>query len=277
MQEQNFENQNLLYNEMIKSTTELKTKYFTTSFKDEEMETNYLTYHLENKKIQTVIYIVILILSHVSSIISGIFLKINLFLYYLVNSICLLTTCFALALYFVVKSPRRKCYIELLCFIMFTISVMSNSYCLLKMNSESESVMRILYVMIIVSNLSLLIWTQTNFVIWLIICLLKNGYFVLLISLSKEFKSRVSGYEIASDILASICFFGVKKFYDNVIRITFLQRIKYQNFFNYNRNLINCMSGFHLTFSSNGLIYMNDNTRNLVNDLMGDKKICGGN
>ena len=57
----------------------------------------------------------------------------------------------------------------------------------------------------------------------------------------------------------------------------FFQTIKLQNYFDYNKKLINCMSGLHISFSKDRLIYMNDNTKSSLNSLMKNTDKYKGN
>lgn len=70
--------------------------------------------------------------------------------------------------------------------------------------------------------------------------------------------------EIAVEIILAYVGFYIKKFYDETLRIVFIQKIKFEKLFDYNNNLLNSMSGFHLSFYNNKLVYLNENMNNLA-------------
>jgi len=75
--------------------------------------------------------------------------------------------------------------------------------------------------------------------------------------------------EIAAEAVLTIVGFYIKDFYDRTLRIVFIQKMKFEKLFDYNNNLINCMSGFHLSYYKKKLIYLNDNMKNLVQFKLG--------
>jgi len=81
--------------------------------------------------------------------------------------------------------------------------------------------------------------------------------------LSGEHKTSIID-EIAVEIILAIVGFSIKDFYDRTLRIVFIQKIKFENLFDYNNNLLNCMSGYHLSYHNSKLIYMNDNMKSLA-------------
>lgn len=264
--------QNLKFANLIKSASEIKTKYFTSRFKDPKLEENYLSHLLQNMKNLTVTYMILLILTYVAMIIYGSFV-IKIHFFFIVNSICLLLTLIFTLIYLLIDSPIIKSYIELTCFFLLSVDLITNSYSFKEMNYEDYRALRIIYILIILKNLSLLIWSQTVFIFWLLFSLLNITYFILCITVFKFFNTSLID-EIAIEILTSLLSFGIKKFFDSVLRITFLERIKLKNYFDYNKKLINCMSGLHITFSGNRLIYMNDNTKSLLSSLMENENNC---
>jgi len=94
--------------------------------------------------------------------------------------------------------------------------------------------------------------------------------------LYKNFHAGLLG-QIIIEFFSSIISFIIKKFFDSALRVTYLQTIKFQKYFDYNKKLINCMSGLHITFSKDRLIYMNDNTKSLINSLMENTDKYKGN
>jgi hypothetical protein len=264
---------NMKSNELIRSSKEIKTNIFTTSFVDENIEKNYLSFIMENIKNLVCFYFTIISLTYIAMIIYGLFV-IKLEIFFIANGISLAITLILFISYFYVNCPFKKSWLEISVFLIFLFSLIINSFSFYYMNFEEFRVLRIIYCVIILIKFSLLIWSRTIFWVSSLICLINVSFLIIWIILLKNFKTSIVD-EIAIEILLSIICFVIKKFYDSNLRITFLERIKYQKYFYYNKKLINCMSGLHFTFSENRLIYMNDNIKSLLNSLMNDKNFKG--
>jgi len=268
--------QYLHYAGLVKSTSEIKTRFLTSRFKDPVLEENYVSHLLKNMKSLIVTYLIMLILVYIALIYYGTLIT-KLEIYFIVNSICLLITFTLTIIYLSIKDhPYIKSYIELTCYFLFSFNLMITSYTYMELDFENFRVLRIIYCLILIKNLSLLIWSQSIFLFWLLFSVFHIIFFTLCVFIFKKFNASIID-EIVIEIITSIISFAIKKFFDSVLRITYLQTIKLQNYFDYNKKLINCMSGFHITFAENRLIYMNDNTKSSLNSLMKNTDKYKGN
>jgi len=268
--------QNLHYAHLIKSTSEIKTRFLTSRFKDPVLEENYVSHLLKNMKSLIVTYLIMLILVYIALIYYGTLIT-KLEIYFIVNSICLLITFTLTIIYLSIKDhPYIKSYIELTCYFLFSFNLMITSYTYMELDFENFRVLRIIYCLILIKNLSLLIWSQSIFLFWLLFSVFHIIFFTLCVFVFKKFNASIID-EIVIEIITSIISFAIKKFFDSVLRITYLQTIKLQNYFDYNKKLINCMSGLHITFAENRLIYLNDNTKSSLNSLMKNTDKYKGN
>ncbi len=261
------------FSKLFKSSKEIKTKILTSFFVDENIERNYLSFIIENMKNLVLFYFSIIILIYITMITYGLFI-IELEIFFMINGIFLIITLILFILYFFIKCPFKRSWIELSIFLLFSISLIINSYSFYYMNFEEFRVLRIIYCLILIKNISLLIWSRTIFWVSALFCLMNLSFFSIWIIIFKNFKTSIID-EIVIEILFSFISFFIKKFNDSNLRITFLERIKYKEYFDYNKKLINCMSGLHFTFSDKRLIYMNDNIKSLLNNLMINENFKG--
>ena len=70
--------------------------------------------------------------------------------------------------------------------------------------------------------------------------------------------------ELCIEIVISIFIYFSKKFYDLLNRSHFMNKFKYENFFNYCADTIDSMNGLHFSVSNKKLIFMNKNLRNYL-------------
>ena len=160
--------QNLHYAHLIKSTSEIKTRFLTSRFKDPVLEENYVSHLLKNMKSLIVTYLIMLILVYIALIYYGTLIT-KLEIYFIVNSICLLITFTLTIIYLSIKDhPYIKSYIELTCYFLFSFNLMITSYTYMELDFENFRVLRIIYCLILIKNLSLLIWSQSIFLFWLL-------------------------------------------------------------------------------------------------------------
>ncbi len=261
------------FSQLFKSSKEIKTKILTSFFLDENIERNYLSFIIENMSYLVWFYYSIIILIYIAMITYGVFI-IKLKIFFIINGIFLIITLILLILYFFIKCPFKRSWIELSIFLLFSIILIINSGIFYYMNFEEFRVLRIIFCLIVIKNISLLIWSRTIFWISALFCLMNLSFLIVWIISFKNFKTTIID-EIVIEIFFSIIGFFIKKFNDSNLRITFLERIKYKEYFDYNKKLINCMSGLHFTFSDKRLIYMNDNTKSLLNNLMNSENFKG--
>ena len=146
----------------------------------------------------------------------------------------------------------------------------------MELDFEDFRVIRLIYCLILIKNLSLLIWSRSNFIVWVIFSAIHITFLIISMIKLEKYNPTLIG-EIIFEVLTSIVSFAIKKFFDSALRVTYLQTIKFQKYFDYNKKLINCMSGLHITFSKDRLIYMNDNTKSLINSLMENTDKYKGN
>lgn len=267
--------QNLQYSYLLKSASEIRTRFFNSSFKDPKLEENYLSHLIQNLKYLTVTIMILCNLMYIFMVFYGVFF-INNKVIFIVNSLCLLITLTLIIIYFFIESPYVKSYIEITCFFILSISLIADSYGFMEMDTELFRILRLISALIILKNLSLLIWSQSNFFVWLLFSTLHITFLILCKFIFENLDSSFTS-EIILELCSSLISFIIKKFFDSVLRITFLERIKFQKYFDYNKKLINCMSGLHITFSGDQMIYMNDNTKNLLTSLMKNKINFKGN
>ena len=143
-------------------------------------------------------------------------------------------------------------------------------------DTEKHQALRIIHIFIGLKNLSLLIWSRSNFIVWVIFSAIHITFLIISMIKLEKYNPTLIG-EIIFKVLTSIVSFAIKKFFDSALRVSYLQTIKFQKYFDYNKKLINCMSGLHISFSKDRLIYMNDNTKSLINSLMENTDKYKGN
>lgn len=265
---------NLQYAEMIKSSSEFITKYFISSFKDPLIEKNYLTHIQRNLKSLRILYFFVYIITYFFLCINGFITTKNSLLIY-INSIFLVITITLAIVYYITESPHCRSLIEISCLVLKYIDLAILIYILIKEKHEEKIILQHFYYLIVYTVLSLFIWSKTIFFVWLIFNI-SNGVMMVSYELTKDQLNEITGFDIFVKILGFFISYWIKKFYDSVVRINFLQKIKLEKFFDYNKKLIYCMSGLHITFGGNRLIYMNDNVNYLL-DIMWNNSSYEGN
>jgi len=268
-------NKNLRYDNLVKSSSEIKTRFLTSRFEDPILEENYLSHILQNMKYLTVTHLILCNIIYISLFIyfSTLFQCKNM---NIINSIIIVTTVILTIAYLLINNPFAKSYIELSCYFLSSISFMVFSYAFMEYDNEKSQALRIIHIFIGLKNLSLLIWSRSNFIVWVLFSTIHILFLIISMIKLEKYNSTLIG-EIIFEVFTSIVSFAIKKFFDSALRVTYLQTIKFQKYFDYNKKLINCMSGLHITFSKDRLIYMNDNTKSLINSLMENTDKYKGN
>lgn len=257
--------QNLHYTKIIETSTEISANFFNSKFKDPMLEKSYMYHLIQNTKFLNIVYFIFGIICYTSAIAFGYDIKI--IIYHIINSACLIITVILTIVYFYNDSPQVRSYTQLICNFLFSASLITITYTFMEMKLDEFWKIRIIYGLILIKNFSMLIWTKSNFVIWSLFCILHISFLIFFNVWFKESKADLF-IEIIIEILASVASYTIKKLLDSILRVTFLLRMKFQDYFDYNKKLINAMSGLHITFTGNTLIYMNDNTKKLLNFLM---------
>lgn len=264
------------YEKMLKSSSDFETKFFTTTFKDPEIERKFLTHLLNNTKNLNLIFFISYILIYIAMIVYGFINNIKTYIFYINISISLINSVVFYILYSCkAKSPFTKSNLELFIISFLFLCFVSNIFCFIESKLNSVIITRVIYIFMFSKYLTLLVWSRCKFYVWVIFALISIAILAIVSHAFENYKGENIGILSTIEILSFILVFCVRKFYDAAMRISFLQMIKYMKFFDYNKNLINCMSGFHMTFSGNKMIYMNDNIKSLLEALMDNNDIKG--
>jgi len=253
-----------------KSSRKIQSRYFTPCFKDPLLEEKYLTNILSKKNYIFLAFLIIFIFSEIGMIIYGSFYIKNpelATIFYCFSSLCLVGNAILSFLYYwFVKSPSKKSFMELASIILFTISLITYLFSFIVEGVEFNFT-RIIYLLIFSKYFSLLIWSQTHFLVWAYFFACDVAVIITCSFVSKKYIFEDIGVEII------ICIFSfiLKKNSDLLNRNYFVENFKkqkYKEYFEYSKKLINSMSGLHMTFSTRKLIYTNDNVRNLLKKMM---------
>ena len=82
--------------------------------------------------------------------------------------------------------------------------------------------------------------------------------------------------DIGIEIITCVISYYIKDNYERQSRDLFIEKFerkKFEKYFEYNKKLVNSMSGLHFTFSKNNLIFSNDNVRNLLKKMLNNKNL----
>lgn len=255
--------------ELFKS--EIGSKFLSSYFINPQIEEKYLSHLIDTMKYLHLSYFILGLLTIIAILIYGMILKFNL-IFAIVNSVNVILTIISMIAYYFTKTPYRKSYIQLGSMILINISIITNCLFFYMMELEEFRILRIIYCLILIKNLSLLIWSRIIFIVSVILCLINLGCFVFCICTFKKFKVSIVD-EIVLEILVSLVTFYIKKYYDYAMRLNFIERIKFVEHFIYSKKLVNDMNGFHISYCKNNLVYMNDNMKSLVDHLIRDNEI----
>lgn len=262
------ENQNLNREHKIYSSFEIKNLFFL-AFKDSLIEENYLTYVYKTGIWFKNFYLAIYILSHIILLIYGIYLK-SSFVYFITVGICLACT----ITFTVIKNELNSLFhiinCEIIAYFLLWISLLSVLICfIIEKNVSETQITRIIYLLVLIKNFSLILWSRLNYILWIIPCFINIG---IIIFCSFFMKNHIFE-DIVVEIITSLTCFGIKIFYDSILRKNFLEREEFKNILEYYKKLINSMSGLHITFSGNKLFNINDNVKSLINKINKNKNL----
>lgn len=264
-----------LYTIMLNSTKDIQSFFLTKFFKDPKIEQKYITLLISNNKSLKLLFLIFYLTFYTITFIYGLSNAIKLEVFYIIILGCSIGTIISAIFYlFVIKCPYVKGWIELLIIFLYFLFISSSIFCFVESKMNEARIIRLIYSLIASKYLSLLIWSRSKSYIWLIFSLLTIAVLVLKNAVFKKNNEYLAD-ELIIEVVCFLMSFTTKNSNDSSLRFSFLQGIKFQEYFNYNKNLINNMTGLHMTFSGNDLIYMNDNIKNLLKTFMVNGKFNG--
>jgi len=168
------------------------------------------------------------------------------------------------------NTPFVKSYFEVIAYLLFWISLLLTLICFMNEEEIIElEILRMITSMIIIKNFSLILWSRLNFFVWIFLTMLNLGTIILC---SSFLKGNIFEH-FAVELITFLISFSFKIYYDFASRSDFLVIHKLKNELEYNKKLINSMSGLHITFSGDKLKFMNDNVKNLVEKFNKNNKL----
>lgn len=236
-------------------------KIFSKLFNEHTLEENFQCYIKQTQN--NLIYLIMLIyfLSNCSLLIYCCFMTSKI-IFIILLGISIGINLVLMLVYLKLNSVFIKSIFELCCYFLLWISLI---IILFLMINEEENILeskitRIISFIIIFKNISLVLWSRISYFIWFFFSLINIGIIITYIVLSENSEFE----DIVIEMITCLICFGIKKYYDTALRSTFSEMNKFQNEKENQKNLINSMSGLHITFSGNKLIAMNDNVKSLL-------------
>jgi len=257
------DSRNILYSKVLNFQEDFKNEWMTNKFNDAKVEDEFLDYDDKSKlKIRRVIFILISIL-YIFELIFGIFIIFLNFQYLIGIGICLFLHLIILLMIFKTQNKNWLKIMRYTICLIFIFNLFFITCNLIEMNADVYRILRMMYLQMLIKNLLNVLFMDNSLLISILLALCNFTFFIFYAVNLKEKRSYIF-FEISADIILSIVSFFVKKFFDETIRKIFIQKLKFKKLFDYNDNLINCMSGYHLSYYGNKLIYLNENLKNLV-------------
>ena len=253
------ENINLSY-EKENLSPEIKMKYMTPIFNDPFFERDYLSDVIQKGKTLFYFYSIIIILVNIGLLIYGCFYTSNKAFYISLGTF-IGVNILLIIVHSRIDSLIPKSYLQITNYLTIWISLIVTLFCFIfEENILETKKTRLISLIILIKNFSLLIWSRTNIFLWI------TFFFInLAVILSSSFLMKDHIFEdITVEIITCVASFGMRNYYDYALRNSFLEINKFKSKFEYSEKLINSMSGLHITFSGNRLVFMNDNVKSLL-------------
>lgn len=180
----------------------------------------------------------------------------------LTSGILLFAKIIFLILFFIIKKPYLKSYLELILLLLHCASLLTFIifYDQIKNNLELQITKRITF-LIIFLNFLLIIWSRFNYLVWFLLLLTNIIYAILGYYLLENFSFE----EILIETFFSCSSFIIKKFQDKIQRELFLNICLLKKSSESKKVLINSNAGLHFRLQGDQLIYGNNNVKNLLN------------
>ncbi len=255
------DNKMKLFSLILNFEEDIKKSWMTMKFNDNILEESFLDYDNNTKaKLKLSVFIFIPFV-YLVEIIYGIFIIKPYIVYGTIHSTCLVLH---LMLFILFRKIKHKIYIKIILYSICVIFISNLIYLVLsyiQMGLEEFRFLRIIYMLILIKNLIYILIMDNNIFVCLVFFFINSSFFIYC---AKIISTSIVD-EITVEIILSTIGFFIKNFYDETLRIVFIQKLKFEKLYDYNNTLINCMSGYHLSYYNNQIVYTNDNLKNLVN------------
>lgn len=257
------ESKNILFSHILDFKEDLRRSWLTMKFKDNLIEEKFLQYDSTLKsKMQKSVFIYIPFI-YLVELIYGTFIIKPYLTYGIINSFCLFTHLLLFFLFLKNKKRFWRRIFEYIISIILIFNLIFLTFSFVSMQVEDFRILRIIYNQILIKNLVYILIMDNNLFVSLFFFLCNLSFLIYCAKVISEHNTSIID-EIAVEAILSIVGFFIKDFYDRTLRVVFIQKIKFEKLFDYNNNLINCMSGYHLSYHKSKLIYLNDNMKTLA-------------
>jgi len=183
--------------------------------------------------------------------------------------ICKLISLFVMALSYIKTLNNKYCLAKLEHLNIFSLSMSFACkcfiICLVYYTAEDDNQAEILRIIIyysIAMNLMVFLKFEANIFIYLFY--FGINIIMIIISTWKSNKNRFYFLEGLTSFLLSLIFFAFRKVYDYLLRKTFAQIYKYENYYNYTIDFIKGLNSLHVHYQNDCIKYIDPKFENLL-------------
>ena len=157
-------------------------------------------------------------------------------------------------------------FIYITLFIFMTITIMD-----FKQNGNNIFLLsRLVYLLIVIKNIFFFFIPSSCFLISSFLCLINVSYFAFIISFINQ-NQIYNFYDILLEIFLSTITYFIKRSSEEITRNTFIEKFKFEIFYNYCDNLIDGLNGFHVSFKNKEIVYINKFLKEELNKIQFEK------